>query len=295
MQYSLEQLQTFIAAYELNSFQKAGIKLNKHRTTVGQVITNLEIQWGVTLFDRSARSVEITEEGKLLYHYAKQTLEQAKSLDKIALSLAENGLETVTIAYGSFVPHTIVLSMYQALSESFPSVHINLEICSKKEAKYGIENGSIHFALMNVHQSQMIHSFDSTLLGHLSLVPVAGTQHPVHSLQDKDRYSTIRSSRQLIVQSFIEDDLATRMIISSQHDQIADMTLLKKLTSEGEGWSLLPKYTLEEPECHNQIRRIELPAALSDMVVPVALWCPYSVKITPFKTKLIQSISSYFS
>ncbi|MBC7006141.1 LysR family transcriptional regulator [Photobacterium sp. BZF1] len=295
MQYSLEQLQTFITAYELNSFQKAAIKLNKHRTTVGQVITSLEIQWGVTLFDRSARSVQITEEGKLLYHYAKQTLEQAKSLDKIALSLAENGLETVTIAYGSFVPHAIVLSMYQTLSENFPSVRINLEICSKKEAKQGIENGSIHFALMNVHQSQMIHSFDSTLLGHLSLIPVAGKQHAVHTVEDKDRYSTMRSSKQLIIQSFIEDDLATRIIISSQHDQVADMTLLAKLISDGEGWSLLPQHSLEEPMCHNQITKIELPAALSDMVVPVALWCPHSVNIAPIKNKLIQSISPYFS
>ena len=44
MDFSLEQLQAYVAVYEQLSFSKAAVKLNKHRTTIGQVIGNLEDQ-----------------------------------------------------------------------------------------------------------------------------------------------------------------------------------------------------------------------------------------------------------
>ena len=281
MQYSLEQLQTFITAYELKSFKKAAIKLNKHRTTVGQVITNLEIHWGVTLFDRSARSVQITEEGKLLYHHAKQALEQARTLDKLALSLASTGLETLTIAYGSFVPQSILNTIYQTITDAFPNMRINLVVRSKSEVKQGIQSGQIHFALMNVHQAQMIHSIDSTFLGHISLIPVAGNHHEIHSLPNSERYPAMQSSKQMIMQAFIEDDLATRMIVSSQHDQIGEMSLLLKLVSEGHGWAILPKEAVQHSCYQKSIQKIELSGALNEMLIPMALWCPHSIQIAP--------------
>ncbi|MEF1193146.1 LysR family transcriptional regulator, partial [Vibrio parahaemolyticus] len=68
MNFSLEQLLAFVAVYEQLSFSKAAVKLNKHRTTIGQVITNLEDLLAVTLFERVGRSVEPTEDARLLYH-----------------------------------------------------------------------------------------------------------------------------------------------------------------------------------------------------------------------------------
>lgn len=72
MTFNFEQLLAFVTVYEELSFSKAAVKLNKHRTTTGQVISNLEDQLAITLFDRVGRSVEPTEDGHLLYHYAKK-------------------------------------------------------------------------------------------------------------------------------------------------------------------------------------------------------------------------------
>ncbi|MDF5104132.1 LysR family transcriptional regulator, partial [Vibrio parahaemolyticus] len=53
MNFSFEQLLAFVTGYEQRSFSKAAVKLNNHRTTIGQVITNLEDQLAVNLFERS--------------------------------------------------------------------------------------------------------------------------------------------------------------------------------------------------------------------------------------------------
>lgn len=99
MNFSIEQLLAFVTVYEERSFSRAAAKLNKHRTTTGQVITHLEDVLAIELFERVGRSVEPTEDGQLLYHYAKSALEQTKLLDKVALSLSYSGLENINIAY----------------------------------------------------------------------------------------------------------------------------------------------------------------------------------------------------
>ncbi|MEZ9791607.1 LysR family transcriptional regulator, partial [Vibrio splendidus] len=171
MNFSLEQLNTFVAVYEQEAFSKAAIKLNKHRTTVAQVITSLEDQLAITLFDRLSRSVEPTEDAVLLYHYAKQILEQAKTLDRFALSLSFGGLESVTIAYASFLPHHVVSKIRRQLDEDFPSMRVNFLVRTKPEIKTGIEDGSIHFGIVNIYESKVINSIDFTFLGNMPFVP----------------------------------------------------------------------------------------------------------------------------
>lgn len=84
MNFSIEQLQSFVAVYEQGSFSKAAQELDKHRTTIGQVISNLEDELAVELFERVGRTAQPTEDATLLYRYAKQVIEQAKSFDMLA-------------------------------------------------------------------------------------------------------------------------------------------------------------------------------------------------------------------
>ncbi|MDW2406059.1 LysR family transcriptional regulator, partial [Vibrio sp. 1262-1] len=171
MNFSFEQLLAFVAVYEELSFSKAAVKLNKHRTTIGQVVTNLEDLLAVSLFTRVGRSVEPTEDARLLYHYAKQTIEQARTFDKVALSLAHGGLESVSIAYSSAIPHRLLVLLRVQLAADFPMMRVNFFVRNRNEIKEGLATGEYQFGIVNVHDSRAIHSLDSTFLGHFEFVP----------------------------------------------------------------------------------------------------------------------------
>lgn len=132
MNFSIEQLLAFVTVYDQLSFSKAAVKLNKHRTTISQVITNLEDQLAVSLFERVGRSVKPTEDGHHLYHYAKQTIEQARTFDKVALSLSYGGLENITFAYSSVIPHQILVDIRKKLRRDFPMMRVNFLVRNKK-------------------------------------------------------------------------------------------------------------------------------------------------------------------
>jgi len=164
MNFSLEQLLAFVTVYEKLSFSKAAVKLNKHRTTIGQVITN---------------------HGHLLYHYAKQVIEQARAFDKVALSLSYGTLGRVVIAYPSFIPHQALYVIRKQLERDFPEMRVECLVRDRESIKKGIVDGSIHFGLVNIHDSTAIHSMDSTFTGHVEFLPYVQTNGKLHTMDNR--------------------------------------------------------------------------------------------------------------
>src|SRR3982751_6832121 len=84
---TLNQLRTFIAAAEQGSFSAAGRKLGRAQSVVSQTLANLEMQLGVTLFDRSARYPVLTEDGRALLQDARAVGEHMGRLKAAAQAL----------------------------------------------------------------------------------------------------------------------------------------------------------------------------------------------------------------
>ena len=66
MRHSPEALTAFAEAATLGSFSAAARKLGKSQSTVSTAIANLEIDLGITLFDRSTRKPALTEHGRVM-------------------------------------------------------------------------------------------------------------------------------------------------------------------------------------------------------------------------------------
>ncbi|WED28377.1 LysR family transcriptional regulator [Vibrio sp. DW001] len=295
MNFSLEQLTTFVAVYEQQAFSKAAIKLNKHRTTIGQVITNLEDQLAITLFERLSRTVEPTEDAVLLYHYAKQTLEQAKTFDRFALSLSYGGLESVTIAYASFLPHHVVSKIRRQLYEDFPSMRVNFLVRTKPEIKAGIEDGSIHFGIVNIYESKVINSIDFTFLGNMPFVPFAHIGSDLSSLAPNQTLSLMKSSRQFVLKSLVDDKMTEKVILSSQHEFVDQLAVIIKLIQEDFGWALLPKSITESEYVTDNLVAIKCDQIKQEIMVPISLWCPHSKQIAQVKESILKVADYYIN
>lgn len=81
---TLDQLRVFLTVVEYLHFTRAAEALYISQPAVSAAIQNLEEQYGVRLFHRINRQIEITEAGKLLQ------VEAQKILDQVALT--ERGL-----------------------------------------------------------------------------------------------------------------------------------------------------------------------------------------------------------
>ncbi|PMG73503.1 LysR family transcriptional regulator [Shewanella sp. 10N.286.51.B7] len=293
MNFSLEQLRAFVAVYEQRSFSKAAVKLDKHRTTIGQVITNLEDQVAVELFNRVGRSVEATEDGELLYRYAKTTVQQALTFDKVALSLSFGGLESITIAYGSFMSPGLLTDIRLKLLEEFPNMKVHYVVRTKPEIKKGIEDGSIHLAIVNVYNSKVVNSIDFTFLKNLDFYLYTGKDHPLATAPKNKTMSMMKSSKQLVLKAMLDDDMAQKVILSSDHEIIDQMTLILKLLEANVGWALLPSLVTISPSYQEKVVTFKSEQLLDHVSVPIALWAPYSKQIAPIKEIVSNIFAEY--
>lgn len=71
----IKHLQYFIAVARLNSFSRAANHLFITQPTISKMIKNLEIELGVTLFERSRKKFTLTDAGHVLFR-------QAQAIDK---------------------------------------------------------------------------------------------------------------------------------------------------------------------------------------------------------------------
>jgi DNA-binding transcriptional LysR family regulator len=75
----LRQLATFVAVAEEGSFTRAADRLHVVQSAVSAGVRNLEQELGATLFDRSTRSVKLTDSGRALLPEARATLAAAQA------------------------------------------------------------------------------------------------------------------------------------------------------------------------------------------------------------------------
>lgn len=295
MNFSLEQLAAYVSVYEERSFSKAAVKLNKHRTTVGQVIGNLEDQVAVTLFERNPRFVEPTEDGHLLYRYAKQALEQSKTFDRVALSLSFGELDCINIAYSSFLPHLALSIIREQLLEDYPNMRVNFLVRTQAEIRDGLSNEELHFGIVNVHQASAMSNIDFQLLGHVPFAAYASKYSELTECSDQELFNALKSSRQFVLKSLVEEGLSDRVILSANYDLVDQLALAIKFTQRGFGWVLMPKNIDEKSYVADQLTELKCPQIRDGITVPVALWCLESKHILSIKRSLVAGAERYIS
>ncbi|MBY5991135.1 LysR family transcriptional regulator [Ferrimonas balearica] len=293
MIFSLEQLLAFVTVYEYGSFSKAAAKLDKHRTTVAQVIGNLEDLVGVELFERVGRSVEATEEGHLLYRYGKQVIEQARAFDKFALSLSMGQLETLNIGYCSFLPHSMLTDVRQHLAERYPSMTVNFSALSKNEIKQGITDGSLQVGIVNIEERSVIHSMNSAFLGELHLAGYAAKGSKMLTIPKDRLYSAMKSERQLVLKAMIDDEVENKVILSANYEVIDQLSLVIKMVQMDMGWAILPRGLALSDYIKEHLVELKPPEVPGDLGFPLAVWSPYTKQLATIQQEITDVAMAY--
>lgn len=79
----LKQLQYFVTSVDCGSFKGASQMLYTSQPHISKTVKSLESELQIQLLRRKARGVEVTEEGKKVYQYARRILEESRELLKI--------------------------------------------------------------------------------------------------------------------------------------------------------------------------------------------------------------------
>lgn len=148
----LQQLEYFVMIADTGSLNRAAEKLFLTQPSLSKAIANLEEELNVQVFVRSKTGVELTEEGRKLYHYAKAILERTELIYRIGQNESEMpGLVTVS-SYPIISMGNWAAEYYNTHSD--PYVHINLRECRTMQLMENIENGISEIGFMMFNHAQ---------------------------------------------------------------------------------------------------------------------------------------------
>jgi DNA-binding transcriptional LysR family regulator len=120
----LRHLRYFLAVARHRNFTRAAEELHMAQPPLSQQMQQLERELGVTLFDRSARQVELTQAGEVLLAHAQRLLEMVDDLTTEVREVAGAQRGRVTLGVNRTAAALILPNVARLLRERMPGIEL---------------------------------------------------------------------------------------------------------------------------------------------------------------------------
>ena len=124
---NLKQIEAFVKIANNNSFSRTAKELYLTQPTVSAYITNLEAELGVQLFARTTKSVDLTEEGRRIYLYAREMVELSYTIQNMFRADRKDEPERQIVVSASTLPAQYLLPRILAeFSRRYPQTRFRV-------------------------------------------------------------------------------------------------------------------------------------------------------------------------
>lgn len=175
---SLDQLRAFIAAVDEGSFSAGARRLHRAQSAVSELVSNLEAQLGVLLFDRSERYPKLTSAGVQLVADARGVVANVDLLKARAKGISR-GLESeLSAVVDVLFPIEAIAESAKEFRDRFPRTPLRLYVEALGGAYQPVLDGRCSLGVVG---SLPIAPDSMTLerLQGLSMIMVAAREHPL--------------------------------------------------------------------------------------------------------------------
>ncbi|HXM95967.1 MAG TPA: LysR family transcriptional regulator [Candidatus Dormibacteraeota bacterium] len=145
-----DQLATFVYVAKLKSFSRAGQKVFRSQSAVSAQIRQLEQAYRARLLDRSAKSVELTPAGEVLFEFAERLL---RLRDESIQEVADRGnVVQGTVLFGANEATCLYVlpDIFAEFQRRYPLVHISIYRNFSHKILQRVEDGSIDVGIVSL-------------------------------------------------------------------------------------------------------------------------------------------------
>jgi DNA-binding transcriptional LysR family regulator len=243
----LRHLKYFVAVAEELHFGRAAKKLHIAQPPLSQQIKNLEDELGVKLFDRTRRTIQMTDSGIYFFKEAQQLLLHVEQAAETARRIYQGQAGRLVVGFVGSVIHTFLPEGLRLFRERFPDVELVLQELNTAEQIKALHAGRIDVGFLYIDPPDSL--LASLQLARAPLMVVLPRKHPlsgrksihIRELAKEPFIANTRSSEPVVRDAFISlchsAGFSPRITQEAGHVQ----TVLG-LVASGLGACLLPEY-----------------------------------------------------
>ena len=176
----LRQLRYFVAVAEDLHFRRAAERLHVAQPAVSEQVRKLELDLGVQLFERTHRSVSLTDAGVALLDEARRVLRQTEVARQAARGATERAAMRLRVGY---LPDALPVAVPRALRQlaaSLPALQVDLESAPAWRLVDDVRRGRLDAAITSLPAPT--NGLRSLPLGEQRAVVALPAMHP-HAIE----------------------------------------------------------------------------------------------------------------
>jgi LysR family transcriptional regulator, low CO2-responsive transcriptional regulator len=145
-----DQLTTFVQVAKLKSFSKAGQKVFRSQSAVSAQIRQLEQAYHAKLLDRSAKSVELTPAGEVLFEFAERLLRLRDESMQVVADRGSVVQGPVTFGANEATCLYLLPDILAEFQRRYPLVHISIYRNFSHKILQRLEEGSLDLGIVTL-------------------------------------------------------------------------------------------------------------------------------------------------
>ena len=149
MNIDLELYRVFYVVAKNRHMTKASEELHISQPAISQSIKKLENQLGGSLFLRSNKGMELTEEGKMFYEYIKGALELINNAENEFTSFKDLSKGEIKIGCSTTLTKLILIDVIKKFHDEYPNININITNGLTYNLINNLKLGKLDFVIFN--------------------------------------------------------------------------------------------------------------------------------------------------
>ncbi|MCX4163162.1 MULTISPECIES: LysR family transcriptional regulator [Paraburkholderia] len=241
---SLDQLRTFITSVDEGSFSAAARKLRRAQSAVSELVSNLEEQIGVPLFDRSGRYPKLTPAGVVLLADARGIVSGVDFMKARAKAMS-SGLEPeLSAVIDVFLPIEAITAAAKQFKEEFPGTPLRLYVEALGGVLQPILDGRASFGIIGP-LPVVPPSMSTERLLDVGFLMVAAPDHPLAALDGIIPKAELAKHVQLVLTDRTNQSDGREVgVMSPSTWRLADLFAKHAFLLNGLGWGGMPLHAV---------------------------------------------------
>jgi DNA-binding transcriptional LysR family regulator len=268
---SLDQLRAFIAAVEEGSFSAGARRLHRAQSAISELVSNLEAQLGVVLFDRTERYPKLTPAGIQLVADARSVVANVDLLKARAKGISR-GLESeLSAVVDVLFPIEAIADSAKEFREKFPRTPLRLYVEALGGAYQPVLDGRCSLGVVG----SLPIAPDSMTLERLQGLPmsmVAAREHPLALFSGVIPKTELAKHVQLVLTDRSELTTGREFGVMSPNTwRLADLFAKHAFLLKGLGWGGMPLHAVKQDLLEGRLVKLSIEdLAEESLILPMS-------------------------
>jgi DNA-binding transcriptional LysR family regulator len=175
----LRQMHQFVAVAELRSFRRAAERLHMAQPPLSQAIRRLERELEARLFNRTSRTVELTEAGKTLLAQTRDVLARIDSAVTTTRQAAQGRIGRLRIGFTAPWAYAVVLRAVARFRRDHDRVALTLREGTSSDQVQLLLDGDLDLGFLRLPHGYAVNGLQTRPLRHDTFAIVLPPAHPL--------------------------------------------------------------------------------------------------------------------